>query len=101
MTPTDDQLSLLSQTITKHAREVAAKEWLDEHKPVLLAILARADLGNLDQAVLAVNGQPIPIKAIVSALHEQFLAARTKALTKALAEKVVKNAMRQIEDESE
>ena len=30
----DDQLSLLSKTIASHAREVAGKEWKDEHRPV-------------------------------------------------------------------
>jgi hypothetical protein len=95
----DDQLSLLSRTIAAHAREAAGQEWTDEHRPVLLAILARAGLGNLDQGMLALQGKEVPIKTIVNALHEQFLQVRTKALMEGLANKVVKTAMRTVEEE--
>ena len=49
----------------------------------------KPDLGNLDDGMLTVQGKDIPIKAIVEALHEQFLRARAKALAQALAEKVI------------
>jgi hypothetical protein len=74
----DDQLSLLSKTIAAHAREVAGKEWKDEHRPVLISILAHAGLGNLDEGMLTLQDKEVPIKVIVTALHEQFLQARTK-----------------------
>jgi hypothetical protein len=92
----DDQLSLLSKTIAAHAREVAGHEWLDEHRPVLLAILARAGLYRLDDDMLGLQGKDIPIKTVVSAIHEQFLDVRTKELTQALANKVVETAMRTV-----
>jgi hypothetical protein len=95
----DDQLSLLSKTIAAHAREVAGKEWKDEHRPVLLSILAHAGLGNLDEGMLTLQDKEVPIKSIVTALHEQFLQARTKALMEALANKVIESAMRAIPDE--
>jgi hypothetical protein len=75
MNSTEDQLSLLSRTIATHAREVAGKEWKDEHRPVLLSILAHAGLGNLDEEMLTLQDKEVPIKSIVTALHEQFLAA--------------------------
>jgi hypothetical protein len=53
----DDQLSLLSKTIAAHAREVAGKEWKDEHRPVLISILTHAGLGNLDEGMLHAAGQ--------------------------------------------
>jgi excisionase family DNA binding protein len=83
----DDQLSLLSKPIAVHAREAAGREWQDEHRPVLLAILAHAGLGKLDDDILALRGKEIPIKAIVNAIHEQFLDVRTKELMQALANK--------------
>ena len=95
----DDQLSLLSKTIATHAREVAGKEWKDEHRPVLIAILAHAGLGNLDEGMLTLQDKEVPIKSIVTALHEQFLQARTKVLMEALAKKVIENAMQTIPDE--
>jgi hypothetical protein len=95
----DDQLSLLSKTIATHAREVAGKEWKDEHRPVLLSILAHAGLGNLDEGMLTLQDKEVPIKSIVTALHEQFLQARTKVLMEALAKKVIENAMQTIPDE--
>jgi hypothetical protein len=95
----DDQLSLLSKTIAAHAREVAGKEWKDEHRPVLISILTHAGLGNLDEGMLTLQDKEVPIKVIVTALHEQFLQARTKALMEALANKVVESAMRAIPDE--
>ena len=97
----DEQLSLLSKTIAAHAREVAGKEWKDEHRPVLLSILAHAGLGNLDEGMLTLQDKEVPIKSIVTALHEQFLAARTKALTQALADKVVQTAMRTVGEEQQ
>jgi hypothetical protein len=97
----DDQLSLLSKTIAAHAREVAGKEWNDEHRPVLLSILAHAGLGNLDEGMLTLQDKEVPIKSIVTALHEEFLAARTKALTQALADKVVQTAMRTVGEEQQ
>jgi hypothetical protein len=95
----DDQLSLLSTTIAAHAREVAGKEWKDEHRPVLIAILTHAGLGNLDEGMLTLQDKEVPIKVIVTALHEQFLQARTKVLMEALANKVIESAMRAIPDE--
>ena len=92
----DDQLSLLSKTIATHAREVAGKEWKDEHRPVLLSILAHAGLGNLDEGLLTLQDKEVPIKSIVTALHEQFLQTRT---TQALAYKVAQPAMRTVGDE--
>jgi hypothetical protein len=53
----DDQLSLLSKTIAAHAREAAGREWHDEHRPVLLAILARAGLGKFDDDMLELQGK--------------------------------------------
>ena len=97
----DDQLSLLSKTIATHAREVAGKEWKDEHRPVLLSILAHAGLRNLDEGLLTLQDKEVPIKSIVTALHEQFLAARTKALTQALADRVVQTAMRTVGEEQQ
>ena len=95
----DDQLSLLSRTIATHAREVAGREWKDEHRPVLLSILTHAGLGNLDQGMLTLQDKEVPIKTVVNALHEQFLAARTKVLMEALAKKVIESAMQTIPDE--
>jgi hypothetical protein len=89
----EDELSLLSKTIATHAREVAGKEWQDEHRPVLLSILTQAKLGNLEEGMLSVGDKDIPIKVIVAALHEQFLEVRTKALMQALANQVVATAM--------
>ena len=95
----DDQLSLLSKTIATHAREVAGREWTDEHRPVLVAVLTAAGLGDLDGAMLTLQDKEVPIKAIVNALHEQFLQARTKVLMEALAKKVIESAMRELPDE--
>ena len=97
----DDQLSLLSKTIAAHAREVAGKEWKDEHRPVLISILTHAGLGNLDEGMLTLQDKEVPIKVIVTALHEQFLQARTKVLTQALADKVVQTAMRTVGEEQQ
>jgi hypothetical protein len=99
MTSSEDQLSLLSRTIAAHAREVAAKEWQDEHKPILVAILQQANLGDLDNAMLTLQGKEVPIKVVLAALRDQFLAARIKALTQALADKVVATAMRTVGEE--
>jgi hypothetical protein len=96
---TDDQLSLLSKTIAAHARESANREWLNEHKPHLLLMLERAGAGDLDEGMLTLHGKEIPIKAVVNALHDQFLAARTKALMQSIADQVVATAMRTITDE--
>jgi hypothetical protein len=68
---------------------------------VLLAILARAGLRELDDDMLALQGKDIPIKKIVSAIHERFLDVRTKELTQALANKVVETAMRTVAEEQE
>ena len=95
----NDQLSLLSKTIATHAREVAGREWTDEHRPVLISILTHAGLGNLDEGMLTLQDKEVPIKVIVNALHEQFLQARTKVLMEALANKVIESAMRTIPDE--
>ena len=95
----ETQLELLSKTIATHAREVAGREWTEEHRPVLVAILTAAGLGDLDGAMLTLQGKDVPIKAIVNALHDQFLAARTKALMEALANKVIESAMQTIPDE--
>ena len=97
----DDQLSLLSKTIAVHAREAAGREWQDEHRPVLITILARAGLGKIDEDMLALRGKDIPIKAIVNAIHERFLDVRTKELMQALANKVVETAMRTVAEEQE
>jgi hypothetical protein len=86
----DEQLSLLSKTIAAHAREVAGKEWKDEHRPVQISILTHAGLGHLDEGMLTLQDKEVPIKVIVTALHEQFLQARTKALMEALANKWLK-----------
>ena len=92
----DDQLSLLSKTIATHAREVAGKEWKDEHRPVLISILTRAGLGNLDEGMLMLQDKEVPIKVIVTALHEQFLQARlpTGANGGLGTNKVIESAMR-------
>jgi hypothetical protein len=78
---------------------VAGKEWKDEHRPVLISILAHAGLGNLDEGMLTLQDKEVPIKVIVTALHDQFLAARTKVLAQALADKVVQTAMRTVGEE--
>ena len=65
----DDQLSLLSKTIATHAREVAGKEWKDEHRPVLISILTHAGLGNLDEGMLTLQDKEVPIKSIVTAFR--------------------------------
>jgi hypothetical protein len=62
----DDQLSLLSKTIATHAREVAGKEWKDEHRPVLISILTHAGLGNLDEGMLTLQDKEVPIKVILA-----------------------------------
>jgi hypothetical protein len=90
----DDQLSLLSKTIASHAREMAGKEWHNEHKPILLQILVSAGLDNLDEAMLSLHDRDVPIKVVVNAIHEQFLKTRTKILTQAAAQKIVQDAMR-------
>jgi hypothetical protein len=97
----DDQLELLSRTIATHAREVAGREWTEEHRPVLVAVLTAAGLGDLDGAMLTLQGKDVPIKAVLAALRDQFLAARTKALTQALADKVVETAMRTVGEEQQ
>ena len=51
------------------------------------------------QECCMLQDKEVPIKVIVTALHEQFLQARTKALMEALANKVVESAMRALPDE--
>ena len=68
---------------------MAGKEWKDEHRPVLISILTHAGLGNLDEGMLTLQDKEVPIKVILTALHEQFLQARTKVLMEALANKVI------------
>jgi hypothetical protein len=61
----DDQLSLLSKTIATRAREVAGKEWKDEHRPVLLSILAPPAC-DLDEGMLTLQDKEVPISHVTS-----------------------------------
>jgi hypothetical protein len=56
MTDTD-KLAALAETISKHAAEIAGKEWLEIHKPGLLEIL-----GGDREEMIQIGDRQIPSK---------------------------------------
>lgn len=89
----DDDLTILNQTILAHARELAGKEWLDIHKPSLIEFLTHAGLTeDLETAMLSVTFGEVPVKAILRAMQQQFMDARTTVLAREIANEVVNQA---------
>jgi hypothetical protein len=100
-------LEILSATIQAHARELATKEWEQEHKGLLMQILENAGLaicGPRDarpQGTLTLDEREVPTEVVVKAIRDRFIETRTKTLIQKLTAKIVQDAGRKVLDEEE
>jgi len=95
-----DHLTILSQTITDHARKVAYEEWENEHRNFWEQILINAGLGK-SGSTLEVDGRTIPIESITKALREEFLKARVAQLVPKVTHSVIETAFKKVINEEE
>ncbi len=95
-----DHLTILSQTITDHARRLAYEEWDNEHGDFWKQILSNAGLAK-PGSTLEVDGRTIPIESITKAVREEFLKVRVAQLVPKITHSVVETAFKKVIDEEE
>ncbi|MBV8376021.1 MAG: hypothetical protein JO279_03370 [Verrucomicrobia bacterium] len=107
-TVVEHTLDTLMDTIRKHARALADKEWYRGHNDALMKLLVAAELYDLNQkevhknspvGTLSVGDREIAAEVIVKALRARFLERRTKALVVQLTEEIVAQAEQKVFDE--
>jgi hypothetical protein len=102
-------LEILSAMIQAHARELAAKEWEQEHKQLLMQIFENAVLatsksivpGARPEGTLSLDGREVPTEVIVKAIRKRFIEVRTKTLIQKLTVRIVADAGRKVLDEED
>jgi hypothetical protein len=104
-------IEILAEAIAKHATELAQKEWARQMRPVLVDLLLKADLievpldrpkvvelaplGTIkSKSTLRFDDHEVSIEAFIEAIHQRFLAARTKELGAKLSERIATDAER-------
>jgi len=92
-----DHLSILTETITAHARKIAHEEWDKEYRTFLSQIFKSANISD----TLNVDNREIPVESITKAVRESFLRARAKELTAKLTDQIVQAAFKKILDEEQ
>jgi hypothetical protein len=98
---------ILSATIQAHARGLAAKEWEQEHKGLLMQIFENAGLATSTsrdarpQGTLTLDDREVPTEVGLKAIRERFVEVRTKALIQKLTARIVADAGRKVLDEEE
>jgi len=91
----DDHLSLLSETISTHAKKLAHEEWEKEYGSVLSQIFKNAGIPD----TLNIDGREIPVESVEKVIREAFLQASTKKLTAKLTDQIVQAAFKKVMDE--